>query len=103
MGSDWAVPVLPPMVIPLTCAGEPVPSLTTFSIICLSCLAAPSLIGRPACSGWIVWITLRSLPVTLLTTCGFINTPLFAIAEATISICSGVAATSYCPMLDCAR
>ena len=42
----------------------------------------------------------RSGPFRLSTRYGRIATPLFAMVAATMAFCSGVTATSFCPMLD---
>ena len=49
-------------------------------------------------AGLWVWIALRSDVCTMLTRYGSIRTPSLAIAEVTIAICSGLAATSNCPI-----
>ena len=98
LGSDWAVPVLPPTSTPGICALCPVPSFTTASIICCNSLAFSGVMALDSTCGSWVSICFRSWARTLLTTYGSISTPSLAIAADTIAICSGLAATSYCPI-----
>ncbi len=56
--------------------------------------------ARRCSCGAVVLMLARSGPLRLSTRYGCIITPLLAIAAATIAFCSGVTATSFCPMLD---
>ena len=98
-----AVPVLPATLTPEIRAGVPVPRSTTDVIISVS---MPAVLGETAVESAVglVWSsTSRSADVIRSTTYGFITTPWLAMPADTIAICSGVAATSYCPMDDSAR
>jgi hypothetical protein len=97
-GSDWAVPVLPPTSTPLIWAFLPVPLRTTTAIICCSSAACSGVIGLESTLGLRVSSGFRSGACTMLTRYGSISTPSLAIAADTIAICSGLAATSNCPI-----
>ena len=56
--------------------------------------------ARRSSAGAVMLISARSGPSRRSTRYGCISTPSLAIAAATIAFCSGVTATSFCPMLD---
>ena len=76
----------------------PVPFLTTVSIIDWSFCAFSGDSGCSSSWAWSASMMFRFGATSLSTTYGFISLPSLATAEATIAICSGVAAVSYWPI-----
>src|SRR3954462_15083979 len=99
----WAVPVLPPTVTPPPIwAFRPVPSLTTVSIIdCRVCAFLGDRGWLSSCGSVCAMVSTLD-DWSLSTMYGFISLPLLATAEATMAICSGVAAVLYWPIQDSA-
>ncbi|SHT84937.1 Uncharacterised protein [Mycobacteroides abscessus subsp. abscessus] len=96
-----AVPVLEAICTPgrapvcaVRCSEAIISSVNVFAIA--------GVTAWPMSSGVVVDRFERSGPLRLSTRCGCISTPLLATAAATIAFCSGVMATSFCPMLDMA-
>ncbi len=76
----------------------PVPSLTTLPIIVATSLATFADTARPSLSGFVVVIVRPPGPTMRSTSDGRIRMPPFAIAPATIAICSGVTCRVYWPI-----
>src|ERR1700760_4153521 len=85
-----AVPVLPATCTPAICAGVPVPSLTTASIIVVTAAAVDGFITTDCTCGEMRCTVRPSGPTIRAVMCGTISLPGLATAAATSAICSGV-------------
>ena len=94
-----AVPVLDaictPAMAPFCCV-----TCSASTIKSVSVSATCPETARRCSTGAVVAMLDRSGPFRLSTRYGCIDTPLFAMVAATSAFCSGVSATSFCPMLD---
>src|SRR5207248_2071542 len=79
-------------------AGVPVPSSTTFFIICVICAAVVGDITCDITEGLYVCTVRPSWSTALVARRGVISLPPLATAAATIAICSGVTARPPVPM-----
>ncbi len=97
-GPRWAVPVLPPTLMPSILAPVPVPFSTTLTIMSWSLPATSGVIGSLTCSGLNVLIWEPSTAVMLSTTLGAMRLPSLAMVAAMTAISSGDARTSRWPI-----
>src|SRR5207248_7208985 len=95
-----AVPVLPATATPGICAAVPVPAVTTDSIICVNADATSGRTAWPSACGFVVDNVDKSGASVFATRYGCMTRPPLPMAAATIAICKGVTASSYCPIAE---
>src|SRR6478609_6872921 len=92
LSTFFAVPVLPATWYPAICALYPVPSLTAYASISVSCLLVVG--GSTRCCGdGAIGVATPSAPTVARTRLGRTYVPPFAIVAYTAAICSGDTAT----------